>query len=634
MKEPLVTWLVVDTVYPAFTESVYASNPRLEFESYAMQLQALLDRRFGASDFYSRNLSSLGLEAQDVLLNVEPLQRAWLRENGSSSLAGRPVGTTWFARTLEAQIRRLGPEVVLLLDMAALPDGFLRHLSRIVPCMVGQVAAPLDFSRDFRPYSLVVTSLPPFVDRFASAGVRAELLPLAFEPTVRDLVPAVTRDIDLAFVGSLDRVHSSGTAMLSELASRVDLQVWAPRNQLAGLSHDLQRCYRGEAWGIDMYKVLARSKLVVNRHIGIAEGYANNLRLFEATGMGAALVTESAPNLGRLFEPAEEVVTYESGSDCAEQVVSLLSDEPTRVRIASAGQRRTLSEHTYAARVADLIELVGQVPRRVVHTPQRSWRSHAAELRERVTPRLRSARERVRRDAAVSSHHQRISAITAEHALARGWQDPTIALAQRVVVDDALASLAKGQDVIEFSVAADALRRVGAGPHRVLEVGCASGYYKEALESLGLQLAYTGVDYAPALLAQGKAHDPTLQLVVGDAAALPFSDDAVDVVLSGSVLLHMPNWQAGLAEACRVARSYVVLHRTPVTSAQTTFLSKRAYGVPVVEVVLNQEELMTELHRCGASVVATWVIDRHELSAVGAAVATMTYLVGLGARDA
>ena len=33
-----------------------------------------------------------------------------------------------------------------------------------------------------------------------------------------------------------------------------------------------------------MYRVLARTRVAVNRHGDIAEGYANNMRLFEATG--------------------------------------------------------------------------------------------------------------------------------------------------------------------------------------------------------------------------------------------------------------------------------------------------------------------------------------------------------------
>ena len=59
-----------------------------------------------------------------------------------------------------------------------------------------------------------------------------------------------------------------------------------------------------------MYRVLARSKIALNRHIDVAEDHANNMRLYEATGVGTFLITDAKRNLSELFEPGEEVVTY------------------------------------------------------------------------------------------------------------------------------------------------------------------------------------------------------------------------------------------------------------------------------------------------------------------------------------
>jgi spore maturation protein CgeB len=42
-----------------------------------------------------------------------------------------------------------------------------------------------------------------------------------------------------------------------------------------------------------MFKILARSKIVINRHGTIAGNYAVNMRMYEATGSGAMLVTEN-----------------------------------------------------------------------------------------------------------------------------------------------------------------------------------------------------------------------------------------------------------------------------------------------------------------------------------------------------
>jgi len=100
--------------------------------------------------------------------------------------------------------------------------------------------------------------------------------------------------------------------------------------------------------------VLARSRVVVNRHIEAAEGWANNMRLYESTGMGALLLTEQAPNLGSLFEPGAEVAAYADENQLVALLGELLADDERRAAIAAAGRERTLREHTYAHRIAQL----------------------------------------------------------------------------------------------------------------------------------------------------------------------------------------------------------------------------------------------------------------------------------------
>ena len=82
------------------------------------------------------------------------------------------------------------------------------------------------------------------------------------------------------------------------------------------------------------------------------------MRLFEATGVGALLVTESARNLPGLFTPGEEVVTYDSPDDLVEKVRHYAAHPDERIAIAAAGQRRTLGEHTYRQRMRELDALL------------------------------------------------------------------------------------------------------------------------------------------------------------------------------------------------------------------------------------------------------------------------------------
>ena len=109
---------------------------------------------------------------------------------------------------------------------------------------------------------------------------------------------------------------------------------------------------------MDMYRTLARSRITLNRHINVAENNANNMRLYEATGVGAMLLTDRKDNLHELFEIGKEVVSYSSKEEAAELVRHYLDHPQEADQIAKAGQARTLREHTYAQRMRELVPIL------------------------------------------------------------------------------------------------------------------------------------------------------------------------------------------------------------------------------------------------------------------------------------
>jgi len=101
-----------------------------------------------------------------------------------------------------------------------------------------------------------------------------------------------------------------------------------------------------------MFRQLRAGRVALNTHIDISTHSASNMRLFEATGVGTCLLTDSKENLRELFEPDAEVVAYRDADECVEKVKHLLGHDSARRSIAAAGQRRTLREHTFASRAA------------------------------------------------------------------------------------------------------------------------------------------------------------------------------------------------------------------------------------------------------------------------------------------
>ena len=108
---------------------------------------------------------------------------------------------------------------------------------------------------------------------------------------------------------------------------------------------------------LDYFQLLAKSKINLNNHIDCAEGYAGNIRLFEATGMGACLMTDWMINLPEMFEDGVEIVAYRNAGECVEKVNYLLEHPQELAAIAAAGQRRTLRDHTYVNRAQQLDEI-------------------------------------------------------------------------------------------------------------------------------------------------------------------------------------------------------------------------------------------------------------------------------------
>jgi spore maturation protein CgeB len=98
--------------------------------------------------------------------------------------------------------------------------------------------------------------------------------------------------------------------------------------------------------GLKMYDLIRRSKICLNIHMDRTCGSACNMRLFEATGMGSCLLTDSADNMRNLFEPDREVVTFASMEECIEKMNYLRDHEEVRRQIAFAGQKRAFRDHT------------------------------------------------------------------------------------------------------------------------------------------------------------------------------------------------------------------------------------------------------------------------------------------------
>lgn len=210
-----------------------------------------------------------------------------------------------------------------------------------------------------------------------------------------------------------------------------------------------------------------------------------------------------------------------------------------------------------------------------------------------------------------------------------GWFAGRTVARQERAYQGLIAAMKRGEPRLDFTVAAEAVAATGIATPSLLEVGCGSGYYSEVFATLlPGRVRYGGIDYSSAMIARARAQYPSAAFDVGDATRLPHADGAFDIVFNGVSLMHILNYQAAICEAARVAGRYCIFHTVPVFRDHgTTFLTKSAYGGPVIEVVFDKRELLALCADAGLRLEREWpglAYDVHEVT--GHHSATETYL--------
>lgn len=173
--------------------------------------------------------------------------------------------------------------------------------------------------------------------------------PFAVPPELMDGgKPWNERSYDVAFVGAM------GPPTGSTYAKR--------RRMLEALESALPKGRTRFVEGVppaELAAIYGDARVVVNE--GGLRHYPITMRVFEAVGSGAALVTEPTPGLSMLLDPDSEYV--EMDIEDVVRVVGDLVDSPRGPEIAAAALEHARERHTYDHRVDELFEIVSDIDR-------------------------------------------------------------------------------------------------------------------------------------------------------------------------------------------------------------------------------------------------------------------------------
>lgn len=368
--------LIVDTYYPTFLKRFNDDllESKLKNSSFAEHKHALLAKNFGTSDFYSRHLNLMGVETIDIIANDFLLQNKWenefLNKNNYPKLlipnkffhlpfCGDFLKRHDYLRYIAlAQIKKHKPDIVYCQDLWFFASKQLQEIKLCTKLLVGQIASPLPSDVILKHFDLILTSFPHFVPKIRNKGVSCEYFRIGFETSMFKDLPFKDRDIPISFIGGVTRHHKKSLELLEFISNKIPIKIYGyGANRLHNRSA-IRKNHFGEVYGNEMYDVLRRSKITFNRHIDVAEMNANNMRMFEATGMGSLLITDQKENLKDLFNENIEVISYNQKEDALEKIQYFLKNTQKASEIAKRGRQKTHNIHSYSNRMGELVQIL------------------------------------------------------------------------------------------------------------------------------------------------------------------------------------------------------------------------------------------------------------------------------------
>lgn len=126
----------------------------------------------------------------------------------------------------------------------------------------------------------------------------------------------------------------------------------------------------------------------------------------------------------------------------------------------------------------------------------------------------------------------------------------------------------------------------------ILDVGAGTGRLIATLTKSGANVI--ALDISPEMLAQLKKKSPKVDIVVGDAESLPFSDNSFDYVLAAFLIVHLKDPKRFFDEAYRVLKDGGRLIVTNINQKEPPEI-KTEKGIIKIESYYHRPEKIREI---------------------------------------
>lgn len=360
--------------YGGYISSLYRNDPLLAYQSFREQLNRFKKDCFQWVVSWGKYNKDPDVEVFETILNSFPLQNAW---SGGAFFDRQG----WIIDIVLEQIKAIKPHVCLLYSPEIFTPEIVYRIKEINPSIVigGYDGMNRQDISLYEGYDFVITCSSYISDFYSRNGMPTYPMCFGFDEDVLRLTINRKKKYDLAFSGSIvPGVHNDRFDLVSFLNKYLRVSVcsefaYSPNGSLVSRHifrelktvpfcrlFDYLRLYRdnlGPLYGVEMFQFLRDSNIVLNMH-GDKIGFAANIRLFEATGVGSCLLTDWKENLSDWFEPGKEVLVYHSFEEARDVAMYCIQHPSFARRVALNGQKRTIADYSQKLTVPQTISFV------------------------------------------------------------------------------------------------------------------------------------------------------------------------------------------------------------------------------------------------------------------------------------
>ena len=397
----------LSSIYPAHAEKIYRENPSLKNKSSSEQMEFI---RWHALSSYVRwfeLLEEKGFAICSFNHNLPEIALAWAKENKFETKSSDNIHEIGLE-----QIKRFQPDVIFsFAPLTYLINNFLDELIGALskkPKLIAWYGANCGDEEIFRYFDLTLSNSKHLVNSLRKKDIKADFLQHAFDPIILDKIKIPKKRLNrAAFFGNLDTSTNDfreRTKLLEEVSEKTNLidvygahkmpaihetskhyllkvrqkishtlnkfvpnqkfDYWSNKQNMPPspweLRKDLSKRIKSPLYGQQMLQKLSSYQVAINYHNKHTGNFACNMRLFEATGLGCALITDHKSDLHEYFENETEIISYKNKKELLYCVKEVSNNPKLAQSLGVKAQAKSISVFNTKNQIDKLVEILNQ----------------------------------------------------------------------------------------------------------------------------------------------------------------------------------------------------------------------------------------------------------------------------------